>query len=89
MGLRDRLRHLVRGPAPVPAAVSRQVGAPRPGGREAPAPLARRVPEAREVDRFDSRPGPVHVVSADAELAAAAAELFAARGEVASWSVRE
>lgn len=88
MGLRDRLRHLVRGPAPVPAAVSRQVGAPRPAGREAPAPLAQRVPGAREVETLDALPGPVHVVGADAELAAATAELFAARGEVASWSVR-
>ncbi len=89
MGLRDRLRHLVRGPSsPAPVAVSRQVGAAPSARRAPPAPLAHRVPGAREAERFDGQAGPVHVVGDDAELAAAAAELFAARGELASWTVR-
>ncbi|MBM4390136.1 MAG: hypothetical protein FJ090_03360 [Deltaproteobacteria bacterium] len=88
MGLRDRLRHLVRGPSPAPVTVSRQLSTAPPPPRPLPAPLAHRVPGAREVERFDAAPGPVHVCAADPELAAAAAELFAARGELSSWSVR-
>mgnify|MGYP001578910773 FL=1 len=96
MGIRDRLRLLVRGDGrAAPSGPAQPTTATRLAAREitasattlAPRPVAAVPPGARVVRTLDYGPGPVCADGADEELSAALAEAFAARGVASTWVV--